>query len=721
MKANSLLKSLYFIATITFSINVFANNPEEKILLENDALKVEFDKKTGTLVYMEYKKQGRIIQKRQQLAQSFKMWVPTTDRSDNSILGKEHSLSRYNLKGNKLIFEWENLNSTTVRNLNIKFTGIVELKKEGLVFTGSLENKSNLTVEAIFWPYFGDLYLPDKENETNWMNFRYAGGLEKTPIYPTFKNIPGYHGVDYPIQIHNVQYSHFGLIQSNDQGIYVGYHDTTDRINLNFTFELKPGFEYCLDSWMRFGKVAKEDTIDGKLSHYEFYCTHFPYTNTNETTELDPIVFNPYQGDWHSGADFYKKWRTTWSNTLPLPEWASDVHAWMQIQINSAEDRPMFPYNRLTDYCKECLEYKVKAIQLTGWTNGGQDRGIPSHDTDPLLGTYDDLKNAISACEKMGVKIILFNKYTWADQSQDWFKNELINYSIKDQYGNYRVYPGYQYVTPMQLSDINTRRLIPMCPLSDAWRKIAVKEFNKSIELGASGMLYDENQHHGGAMYCFDKNHGHHVPASIYPGDKLLQDDFTKVKQQKKPDYLFCGESNRDLQFQSYQMTYFRIEGNHIPMHRYVAPKEKMIMTIGGHNDRKFVNIALKNNFILSYEPRNFKGQLKEIPRTMQYGRMMDSLRKKYKEYLWDGIFMDTEGVKVFNKNEQYADYSVFVNPKNGKQAIVIVNNDFVSSVTISLNTKKDYVQVSPENLKENTFGGSISIGPLSAVVLIEK
>ncbi|HAD34580.1 MAG TPA: hypothetical protein DCF44_08815 [Chitinophagaceae bacterium] len=168
-------------------------------------------------------------------------------------------------------------------------------------------------------------------------------------------------------------------------------------------------------------------------------------------------------------------------------------------------------------------------------------------------------------------------------------------------------------------------------------------------------------------------------------------------------------------------MTYIRIEHNHLPMHRYVEPKEKMIMTIGGHNDRKFVNIALKNNFNLSYEPRNFKGQLKEIPRTMQYGRMMDSLRKKYKEYLWDGIFMDTEGVKVFNKNEQYADYSVFVNPKNGIQAIVIVNNDFVSSVTISLNTKKDYVQVSPENLKENTFGGSISIGPLSAVVLIEK
>ncbi len=721
MKPRSLPKTIFLIVTVVLNMEVLGYDPMDNIKLENDILKVEFDGKTGSLVHMRNKKTGWIIEKRKQLAQSFKMWVPTTDRSDNSILGKEHALSSYDLKGDKLILEWKNLNSTTVSNLDIKFTGVVELKEEGLVFTGSLVNRSKLTVEAIFWPYLGDLYMPDRENETNWMNFKYGGGLDKSPIYPGFRNMPGYHGVDYPIQIHSTQYSHFGLIQSKGQGIYVGYHDTTDRVNVNFTFELKPGFEYGYDTWMRNGRVAGEDTIDGKISHYEFYCTQFPYTNPNEMTQLESIVFNPYQGDWHVGANFYRQWRTTWKNTLPLPDWASDVHSWMQIQINSAEDRPMFPYKKLTDYCKECLEYKVKAVQLTGWTNGGQDRGLPSHDTDPLLGTYEDLRNAISECEKMGIKIILFNKYTWADQSQDWFRKELVKYSVKDQYGNYRLYPGYQYVTPMQLSDINTRRLIPMCPLSSEWRRIAVREFNKSVDLGASGMLYDENQHHGGAMYCFDKNHGHHIPASIYTGDKLLQDDFEKAKRLKNPDYLFCGESNRDLQFQNYQMTYFRIEGNHIPMHRYVAPKERMIMSIGNHNDRKFVNIALKNNFILSYEPRNFKGRLSDIPRTMVYGGMMDSLRKKHKDYLWDGVFMDTQGVKVFDRSGQYQDYSVFVNPKTGKRAVVIVNNEFESTVTVTVNTEKAFVQVSPENHKEKDFNGNVSIAPLSAVVLIEK
>ena len=78
----------------------------------------------------------------------------------------------------------------------------------------------------------------------------------------------------------------------------------------------------------------------------------------------------------------------------------------------------------------------------------------------------------------MGIHIILFNKYTWADRSTDWFRKELIKYAIKDPYGDYHVYGGYQYQTPTQLADINTRRLIPMCQNAKAWRDIANKEFN---------------------------------------------------------------------------------------------------------------------------------------------------------------------------------------------------------------------------------------------------
>jgi hypothetical protein len=43
------------------------------------------------------------------------------------------------------------------------------------------------------------------------------------------------------------------------------------------------------------------------------------------------------------------------------------------------------------------------------------------------LGTYADLKTAIAQIENMGVHVILFNKYAWADTSDANYKTELFS------------------------------------------------------------------------------------------------------------------------------------------------------------------------------------------------------------------------------------------------------------------------------------------------------
>jgi len=543
-------------------------------------------------------------------------------------------------------------------------------------------------------------------------------------LTPTFRSNKGYFGVDYPIFTSDTQYAHFGLIQADDQGLYVGYHDTTDEHIINFTFELRPGYVSNIGEWHNFGIVPQQDTISGQPVHFEFSCVHFAYVNPGETIELYPIALYPYSGDWRNGSQFYAQWRKTWEKHLPLPNWANEVHSWHQIHILSAEDRPVFTFGELPEYCKECREHNVRAIQLTGWFKGGQDRGDPSHDIEPSLGTWDELHSAISQCRDMGVEIVLFTKFTWADESTDWFKDELIKYSVKDPYGNYRVYQGYQYQTPMQLADINTRRLIPMCTNSDEWRKIAMKEFSKVFDLGAAGMLYDENQHHGGAIYCFDPSHGHRVPANLFAGDQLLEKDFWKVIRERNPQFLMVGESNRDLQFRDYHISYFRIGANYRSMHRFVAPREKMMVAVTGHNDRHILNLVLLNNFIVSHEPRNFKGKLNEYPLTLAYAKQIDELRRKYRDYLWDGIYRDIIGATVASENGAYAHYAVFDNIVNGKRAVVLINPYSTGKKILTVKLDKpgnNIVMVSPENLTEKNFNGVVELDPLSAVVIIEK
>ena len=684
------------------------------IVLENRVIKAVFDKNSGRLVSLVTKQTGWDIQRRGYLSRSFRLSVPVPGRRDNCVYGENQNPCKAEISNDhkKIVFTWDKMSSECDKTLNIKFVGIIELTEEGLQFTGKIENNSKYTVEAIYWPYIGDLGIPKTQKVIRF-------GSE---IYPNFRSHKGYYGVDYPIQYHSPLSAKYGLLGNDIESLYCGYFDTEEDRLMNFCFELKPGYENSENT--DYGTVPKTDSIGGKPVHIEFSCIHFAYANPKESVVLKSIYFEPFVGDWQKGADIYKSWRKTLTKDLPCPEWAKKVHSWQQFHINSSDDYPRCTYKDLIVYARECAKHGVKAIQLTGWNIGGQDRGNPSHDTDPRLGKWDDLKYAIHECKKIGVHIILFSKFTWADESQPWFKNELIKYAEKDPYGNYYLFGGYQYQSASGLAGISTRRLIPMCQLSSKWRDIANNEFNKLIDLGADGMLYDECQHHGNFFYCFDPNHGHHIPGFVYAGDILLESGFRKISEQRNPDFLFAGEAIRDEQFRTYNVSYTRIDKDHIPLQRYITPNAQMMIAVTGYNDRHPINQALLYRYIISYEPRNFKGHLDEFPLTMQYGEKVDALRERYSDFLWDGEFSGTVGATVKVNNNMNIYYSVFVNHKTTKKVIVVANPSYDQPITVQValeNSKNDFEVVSPETLDPHESNGSISIPALSAVVFIEK
>jgi len=709
----------YPIMDFITEVPVLDENTIVPVILEDAGLKAIFDKNSGRLVNLINKKTGWQVQRRGYLSRSFRLAVPVPGRRDNCVYGERQASCKSDISNDnkKVVFIWDKLVSECDKELNIRFTGTVELTDKGLQFTAQVDNNSPYTVEAVYWPYVGDIGVPKTQSKIFLTYFEY-GSMSKGSLYPDFSLHKGSWGIDFPIQIYNILSSHFGLLGNDNEGMYIGYHDTTDRHSINLTFELKPG--WCDDS----GMVPKTDSIGGKPSHIEYSCVHFAYVNPGETEILQPVILQSYAGNWQKGADNYKSWRKTWARALPCPDWAGKVHSWQQLHINSSEDYPRCRYKDLVGYARECAKYGVEAIQLTGWNLGGQDRCNPSHDVDPRLGTWDDLKNAIAECKKIGVHIILFSKFTWADESQPWFRNELIKYAAKDPYGNYYKHGGYQYQTAVQLAGINMRSLIPMCQLNPQWRAVADIEFNKTIDLGAAGMLYDECQHHGPCIYCFDPNHGHHIPADVYSGDILLENEFRKITEQKNPDFIFAGEGLRDLQFRNYNISYLRISADHIPMQRYVAPEASIMIAVNEYNDRHPINQALLYRYIISYEPRYFKGHLAEYPLTIAYGEKVDALREKFSDFLWDGEFVSTLGAKIKVRNDAKAFYSVFINHKTEKRAVVVANPSSNKPINVDINlenNKTGFLIASPEVPLAKESNGKTEIPALSAVVLMEK
>ena len=688
-----------------------------EIVLQDGELLVAFDRASGALTRMEHKPTRWSIERRPALGASFRMLAPLPHRRANFILGqKQKAASVEKITANQVRIDWKNPISEHGGVLPITFTATATLDNGALTFDCQLINNSSLTIETIDYPYFGDLNPPAPDTPVQ-VEHMWTGAIFGDEIYPQFSGPagPGYWGVRYPTKSINSNQSQFCLIQSPAQGIYAAMHDPEVRYFLQFTFEQHPG----ILNW-EYSNVPRGDELAGTPVHLEFRVCHFLFAHAQSTTQLAPIVIRPYAGDWHHGLDVYKEWRTTWYKSRRLPEWSKDVHSWLQLQIDGAEQDYSIPYNKLIEYAEECAQNGVGAIQLVGWSKGGQDGGDPCLDTDPGLGTWEELHSAIATIQARGVKMILFGKPYFADMSTEWYRTDLYRYASTDPYGNIYETGGYSYTTPTQLAGINNRRRAVMDTCSPAYRDIATREFEKTVALGAAGWLFDEVLWHEGILYSFSTVHGYQPPGYLFHGDIPLVKKFHAAADKVNPDFLFAGEGPGEWLMPYYPFGYYRIGFGTRPALRYLDSQVPLMAAVRGFDDREALNVILAFRYIISYEPYYFKGRLTDFPLTLAYGKKIDALRRKYREFLWDAEFCDTVGASVIADGDFL--HTVY-RTAAGKRAVVIVNKEFSKAITakIELPDAGKLVAATPEDPDMRPTTAALRIPARSAVVIMEQ
>jgi hypothetical protein len=692
------------------------------IILQNDTLRLTFDRATGALIGLTAVQTGWEILSRPHLGLSFRLLVPLTsddpadvafaarmgraygERRNNPVFGEKQTLTALELApdGKTATFTWDGITSEVGGPLAIKVVLTVTLSERQAIFAMTVENRSRHVIENVYCPYLGDVQHPADAAWFKTFSYSYATAQE-WPLWPTYNNMRGYFGVDYPTQIASwgpasgAPMSPFILLRGEKQGLYAGITTPSPEL-VAWGTELRPGYGSSIDH-----RVPESQSVSGKDVATRFAAIHVPYIQPGETRTLTPIALEAYQGGWQHGTDIYKAWRDTWMKHAPQPAWARAPHAWLQLHINSPEDELRIPFRELPAVAEQCARHGIRAIQLVGWNDGGQDQGNPSHDPDPRLGTFAELREAIGTCHALGVKIVLFAKFTWSDRATKRFREDLHRLAIKDPYGDYYLHQGYQYQTATQLLDINTKRLIPMCFLSEAYLRVCDEEFRKTVELGAAGILFDECLHHSPALLCFDPNHGHRAGAPVYANDRKLIQNFSRISQPANPDFLFAGEACYDWEMEAYHLSYHRSENKqHVPLSRYLLPDGLFMTAVTGFDDRNMVNQCLLYRYVISYEPYNFKGMPEDYPLTLSYGKQMDALRTELREYFWDGEFRHEVGATVLARSgdrpEQgqgaggqgaearpHHPYAVFISRKTGKAGVVVANYDERETVTVTI------------------------------------
>ena len=702
------MKRVFALLLVGMFISIFPSPGQEALYLGNGEFRAEFDARKGAFTSLSYSSTGwDVIPAGEGL--SFDMTVRRPDGSLSAIRGMAQRSPECQVYADSLVFIWPDLQPDPASGgSGIAFTGVVRYDADkGLLFSGRVDNRSSCRVETLDWPIFGAVSIPDPERKFLFNCLSYTA-LKSVELYPE----PGSAysgGCNLPEQA-------YSTIGAGRQGVYISSLDPEMREYIRVNYELLPTPEYN-------ELLGSLDAVAGhraqRLLKYRLRATRHLFVGRGENYSMTDVAVLPYTGDWQAAADIYKKWRKTWFKVPYRPDWINDIHAWQQLQINSSESRVNFTIDDLLDYARDCKKYGIRALQITGWNWGGQDRGMPVHDVDPRLGTFEEFRQAIAACEAMGVKIILFTKFTWIEVTSPWY-DLYRKYIVKDVNGDDCMAGGYRYNTYTQLTSFNNRRFGVLCFLDDDCRALIRKEFKKCLDLGASGMNYDENQHHSGTQLCYDPCHGHKVADDIYRGDGLLAEEFCDMIRTYNPDFIMFGEGSYDNQGQ-YYATYTRQMVDHIPLMRYIDPDLPIVSYFTDHLDKNRINMCLMDKYILCYEPRYFKGRLSEFPRMMEYGRQVDDLRRRYRDRLWNVVYKGTTGAEVSGDDILY---SVLVGKSDGKRAVVILNKntEIAREARVDLPGSPDrWVVVSPEHPDPRPFADQMVLQPQGAVVVMER
>ncbi len=660
-------------------------------------------------------------------ARPFDLLIPLPGRRRNRTREAPQRPPRVTVSGDgaSVLLDWDSVVSEHGGTHDISVSARYALDGEALVCAVTVRNDSQLVVENVAFPCLTDLQPPDRASRFGTFSYAY-GTARRHQLWPRFDNLTGYYGFDRPTYVQEqhamaaAPSSPFILLEGPGCGLYVGVDEPRTDL-LTWFAELEPGYGESMGSL-----VPVDPAVGGKEVRIEFAPVHLPYLLPGERRTLSPIRLACYAGDWHAGAGIYRARRKTWMGSSTPPAWASAPHSWQQIQLNSPEGERRYRFRDLVGLARECAGHGVRAIQLVGWNDGGQDQNNPSHDPDPALGGADELRRAIAACQDLGVKIVLFSKFVWADRATDRFRRDLIRLAVKDPYGDYYQHPGYRYQTVTQLLDVNTRRLIPMCFASPEWIRLCREEFQKVLDSGADGMLYDECFHHMPALACFDPGHGHRYGQPVYAHDVDFVRWLREQSDPVRPEFLYSGEACTDWQLAAYHLSYHRSEAlDHIPLMRYLRPDALLMTAVTGFDDRGMINQCLLYRYVVSYEPYNFKGRLSDMPRTVGYGQQMDALRTGLREWLWDGEFQDTLGAQVTERGtgRPHAPFAVFRSTRDSSLAVVAANygtgSDVVVDVAVPEATRPHVYRLVDDDRWREAAGG-VRLPPRSAAVILE-
>ena len=622
------------------------------LVLENQYCRVEVERRHGVLLRLLDRAGQLDLKSPVELAENFRVFVPSPGEPRNCVYGKDQRLSRMEAKEDRLVLCWDGpLKDEHGRMHDLSAMMRIEFEGQAVRFRFALTNHTNVKIQEVWYPAIGGLlgFGPPEAS---------AQAVLTPPPRPAkrkgkndgkrFVRPFGQHLATYPGQ-------NMGFVEIDNpavrRGLYLGAHDPIDRLKAFYFLEQGAGQQSNVAAWL----------------------IHYPFTAPGGVFEGAPLVAQFHDGDWIAGGrQIYRPWFIkTFGLMKPEDDWIRQNSFFQMVMIMLPEGNVNYTCRQIPQLARDGLKYGLTSLQIAGWQFGGHDNGYPYYEPDPRLGTWADLKRALRECHQMGVKVYFFANIHVNNLNTAWYEKELKNYNYETLTGQTSWIGGWGMGTLASRMGLTT----PLMAFADTsfpgMADAQLNYFKHLAKVGADGIHIDK-----GFPQALNFNPRIVLSPDQSPwlGTTHMLERICRECRAIHPDFRVSCETAWDRMLSYGAGTWWA--GN-MSVARNIFPE--LVETVGlcQPYDYLGVNDAVRNGYAVMVAPFQFNRSMDCGPWRGLAGYIRDvkKVRDALADYVFTGEQLDPEDASFENKDKPAGiEHAVYRNLKNGKRAVILTN-----------------------------------------------
>ncbi|NMB98360.1 MAG: hypothetical protein GYA02_17420, partial [Clostridiaceae bacterium] len=690
-----------------------------RVIINNEKIEMAFDEYSGELRELTYLETGENIFKnyiwKRKTPFTLLVCFPNGEKKTLTAPLYDDIAKDYSLKpaislselqnGTKLLqIIYKHLKCETGR-INISAGINVTLSPDDYESIWTIEiinNEADHVVEEVWFPFLSGIYLGDTWEDDvlvfpSWSAIKVPNPTAALSSAPT---CIGWRWHDYNYE-YRIGMSVPAVKTSDGSYCLQAYHSGSASMNWMSYYGNEFGlYMAAYQDDFKISNLAAE-TFGNERPGMGFSVTVYPHIVSGNRWMSKKYGVALHPGDWHWGADRYRRWRNSIDNGLKhkTPDWfekSPGLIAHYDFKYQHQFMKPVHKYSDIERLYGEAKELGINHLLISGWHKDGFDRGFPLYRYEPELGSEDEFSKHVTSVVENGGHISfyinsrLFNRKYEKELNDLWTNGHALKKDGKTHDENY-----------------GSEEFSVMCASSKAWQEHLLNTIKYLVEkIGGDGVYLDQLNCSSPIM-CFNDNHGHEHDDWNKGYDKLLDEiNSYFLKNSENSISIICeGASDIHGCKMSGQLisTFFNNEYGAFPeAYKYTFPEETLVDMIYpsrgrqimrpvhvSRNAYKILNRAfLTGSYFWIYDLEE-ENTFKYDPEMKEYLKNVIKLRKLWLEKFGKGIYQDDRGI-IFAEESINAKIYLL---DNNDILVALYNNNIQQELRIVLDVNKRKVK----------------------------